>query len=160
MKILRSIVRISLLLTFFMWGVFYGCSTVPKGPTDSVLTSYVDRFVEDMNFHPDVMEEFSVNFRTMQVSANDNRRIIGVCNRYTKHIGIDPTFFYDKNETEKRKTALIYHELAHCICYSGHQDTKMEDGCPTTIMHSSLASNKCLQRHWNHYKKELYKRCE
>ena len=160
MKIVRTIVRISILLVFFITGFVSGCSTIPKGPTDSVLNTYVDSFVEEMNFHPDVMDGFSVNFRTMRVSAKDNKRVVGICNRYRKHIAIDPTFFYDKSESSKRKTALIYHELAHCICYSNHQDDKMEDGCPTTMMNSMLPANKCLQKHWNYYTKELYKRCE
>lgn len=35
-----------------------------------------------------------------------------------------------------------------------------EDGCATSIMHPFIQDDPCLEKHWDHYIKEMFNRCE
>jgi len=160
MKILMSIVRISILLIFFAFGVIAGCGTVGVQTNDTDLQPYIINFTKDMDLRKEEVRNFSVVFRTLPTEVNDKviKKVIGRCHPLTKEIQIDPKFWY--TETEFRKTSLIYHELTHCVCSQyKHDDTLKEDKCPETLMNSQSTSQKCLNKYWEEYIDELYERC-
>lgn len=48
--------------------------------------------------------------------------------------------------TQKQK-ALIWHEIGHCVLHLNHNNDKMEDGCPVSIMNSHIVSDECMDEH-------------
>ena len=154
-KIAMAAMRISIMMLFFLAGLNTGCSTFR---TDSAAKPYIDKFIHDMGFEPSAMKGNTVTFETVE-SEVEGFRILGQCNTFTGKVTIDPKFFFGMFTTEKRKTALVHHELAHCVCMLDHDDEMMADGCAVSIMHSYLPPNKCLQKHWQHYIADLYDRC-
>lgn len=77
---------------------------------------------------------------------------------------------------------MLYHELEHCIRYRMHTNKKkyiknisdifeeigyymglipksgfLEDGCPTSLMHSHAMSYYCRNKHYKYYIEELKK---
>lgn len=160
-KIAMSLMRISVLLLFTLAGMMLSCSYFPT-KKDSDLQPYVDKFVDDMGFEPNDVKDYSVSFETLRKldDKKGHMTVIGYCNPALKKVRIDPKFWYNRYETEKRRTALMHHELAHCVCLKPHDDMIMPDNCPVSIMNSSLPTNKCLQRHWEHYMEDLFQRCD
>ena len=163
MAILWSVMRISLLTGLLFASMMYGCSLVPQGPRDGALTSYVESFFNEMDIDKEVMDEYKISFRSLD-AFNDkdepDRIVIGICYEYKKTMYIHPEFWYGSSESERRKTGLVYHELAHCVCSSNHVKDKFDDGCPTSLMYPTLPNNMCLRRHWNSYMTKLKKGCE
>ena len=155
MKILMSLMRISVLLLFGMAGMMFSCSQFPT--RDGKLQPYVNSFIEDMGYEKDRIDGYTVRFETL---SHLNAGTIGYCQPLSKRIRIDPTYWYGPFVSEKSRTALVYHELGHCVCYEAHDDSLLPDKCPTTIMHHRLTSNTCLQRHWDYYVEELFQRCD
>lgn len=119
-----------------------------------------------------------------------DENVIGLC--YYKdtfrEIFIDYKFW--KKASWSPKTALIYHELAHCYCQRDHDfdegtmypdgslkaiiqsfmakqpidylkpDGYMSDSCPKSIMYPIIISDYCFKKHYPHYVKEMFNRCK
>ncbi len=148
--------RISILLLFGLAGAMLSCSTAPT--KDGKLKPYINKFIEDMGFEKNRVKDYTVKFETLEWLGS---RVIGKCNPFTNVVSIDPGYWYDLFRSEKHKTALVHHELGHCVCgiYT-HVDDVMPDKCPVSIMNTSIPSNTCLQRHWDHYVEDLFQRCD
>lgn len=77
----------------------------------------------------------------------------------TEKIGKKITFNknYWNTYSERQKTALVFHELGHCILGKLHNDTFIpRSGCPKSLMFPAIIGNKCLQMHWKYYTDELF----
>ncbi len=116
--------------------------------------------------------------------------VIGLCSYEPGFRGIDLDIDFWNNSSWSSKTALVYHELAHCYCERDHDfdegkrypdnsirsfierffakqvlspvkiEGYMEDGCPTSIMHPVLLGDYCFETHYQHYVQEMFDRCE
>lgn len=81
---------------------------------------------------------------------------IGVCYPVMNHIKLDK--FYWGGMKAISKKALVLHELGHCAHLLDHDDTELLDGCPASLMNSSLPHFECLEKHWGHYERDfIYK---
>jgi hypothetical protein len=59
-------------------------------------------------------------------------------------------------ETQKGiRTALLAHELGHCLFGIPHNETLQTDGCPVSVMHPHLLSSECWELHKSEYYQEL-----
>jgi len=108
--------------------------------------------------------------------------IIGLCHYGPgfREIDLDKNFWDDATETQKK--TLAFHELTHCLCGRGHdygfmqlypeasehrmtflffkrEKGYMSDGCPLSIMHPIIISDRCIDKHYNHYIEEMWERC-
>ena len=128
------------------------CVTWHEKSVDDTMKPYKDSFLVDMQMLDEHFKGLDIKF----LSLSDS--IVGQCNPFTKKITIDPTYFFKANE--KQKSALIYHELGHCVCDKVHYDKKLKDGCPKSLMYQNIPWNSCLQTHWNYYIIELRERCK
>jgi hypothetical protein len=114
--------------------------------------------------------------------------VIGLCHESPRFREIDLDVDFWKYSTSTSKYALLFHELAHCMCGRDHdyaEDKKypdsqlkrvnwdqilvlkkvsmpgyMEDGCPESIMTPEILSDDCFSTHYDHYTKEMFERCE
>lgn len=112
--------------------------------------------------------------------------IIGVCypNDTFREIDIDINFWNNSKLSEK--TALLFHELSHCLCGRDHdygngqeypevnefnlkslflkdsteRSGYLNDECPMSIMAPILLSKSCFLKHYDFYTKEMYHRCD
>ena len=160
-KLGGSVLRISILMLIFLAGAGTSCSLFVPREMDSVLKPYVIKFSADMGIPMNNLEKITVRFKSLSDVDADNEEgsVIGRCDYSKSEVTIDPDFFYSMGTTERRRVALIHHELGHCYCYEGHNDSVREDGCPVSIMNSMLPGYMCLRKHWESYKRELKDRC-
>lgn len=151
--------RIMILLCFYSLGVLTSCSILPE--QDSDLKPYIRNFGKDMEFTKKQLSKYDVKFTTLTLFfESEHYSPIGKCSPLAKTVYIDPKNWYGTYESEYRRTALVYHELAHCVCLIGHNDILLPDKCPADIMHTYLPKHYCLVRHWDMYIKNLKKNCE
>lgn len=160
------------------------CSTMPrvthhqKG-VDPTFEPYIDsyRIIIGKDKYKDKFEVLSMNFKKLEAGT------VGKCwwlldGGY--EIEIDPDWWYQNMFYPKAKEFLAYHELDHCIRYRMHTDRKGEietivdffeeigyyigmipkpgylsDGCPASLMHSHVMSDRCREKHYYYYIKEL-----
>ena len=86
--------------------------------------------------------------------ATRSEGIAGTCKFVPYSISVDPkVWFYVDSST---KTAIIYHELSHCVCLRlRHSEGELSDGCPESIMNATIPSEECLDKHWDYYMTEF-----
>jgi hypothetical protein len=113
---------------------------------------------------------------------------IGICwfsrdekGKEFREIDIDRRYWLASSEGSRE--ALLFHELTHCYCtrthdWSGggypeafmidilkfmHMYTKkgfFKDNCPVSLMYPFLPTDKCIDKHEDHYMKEIFERCK
>jgi predicted metal-dependent peptidase len=129
-----------------------------QGQIDRRLQHYVDEFVKDSNgkVTKDDIKGMKIILHSLEASfENKERMVVGMCNPLTREILIDPSFL--RRRSYKAMKALMYHELAHCLLWRFHTSEKMEkDNCEASLMSSYVPSYLCLDKHWDHYVKELF----
>lgn len=126
---------------------------------------------------------------TIGFAPIERERTIGSCTYGGdwREITLDTPYWTNANWATK--VALVYHEMAHCFCTRDHDfddgemypDNSlkyilqrllpkylfapmkvpgyMEDYCPKSIMHPIVLSNECFEKHYSHYVKEMFNRC-
>lgn len=129
------------------------------------------------------------NKATLGFTKITEEKVIGICyyGLTFREIEIDRDYFVASQEIVKK--ALIFHELTHCYCTRGHTHSKgivypdnilsviinsaqkiapwcikkqegyFDDYCAKSIMHPTIQSQLCLERHWDHYIKEMFDDC-
>lgn len=80
---------------------------------------------------------------------------IGVCyaTALNNHIELIKDFWLHTNDLGRHK--LLFHELGHCIFGRKHSTEMYPDGCPKSIMLSSLLTDECFNTHHDELIKEL-----
>jgi len=54
------------------------------------------------------------------------------------------------------KLEVMLHEMGHCALFKGHVTTKLDDGCPSSLMSPNNFSNEeCFTTHFDYYITEL-----
>ncbi len=121
---------------------------------DDNLASYSEGFVQLSGGKVDIadVKDINIYFKTQDSTT------IGTCYRLANVVEIDPSYFYQS--TPKRRVELVFHELAHCVCYRNHTEGKLKDGCPDSLMYKTYIDDQCLKTHWDYYLKEIYNGCE
>ena len=121
---------------------------------DPELMLYVDLFSEE------IKQPNQVNISFVDEIKDDDPiyKIIGSCNIFLfyKSIIIDRQNFLEASKIERK--ALLYHELAHCICDLDHNNLQ-EMECHYSLMNELLPSQYCLEKHWDRYIKILKHSC-
>lgn len=105
--------------------------------------------------------DIRMNFRG-PAPLGKNTVLIGRCvfNLATLNYEVDivDSTWYIKNE--KRRLMLVAHEFIHCQCtFYFHEDSKLKDGCPSSIMSSLEPSYRCVEKHWSIYKNQIKNGC-
>jgi hypothetical protein len=113
--------------------------------------------------------------------------VIGVCTYGGNWREIDVDIDFWLNNPPSARWALVFHELAHCYCTSGHdygEDKEYpeslaeriaqaldwrekggerpgywDDGCPVSILYPKLVDSDCFLMHYQEYVKEMFDRC-
>jgi len=139
------IIRIGILLSIAIFAIhFNSCGTpVNKNVKDKVKS----------------FEELTGRKITSRIRfANLKGRTVGLCIYGLNHVYLDKVYYDSASDIQR--TALIYHELGHCECLSGHVDPKEFSFCPDSIMNATTTTDWCNRIKWNQYKTDLRKRCQ
>lgn len=148
------------------------------------LQSHVDTFVADSKGlvrHEYIIGDMS--FKPLEYSEKGSG-VIGLCYMPmppfdpTLKIEIDPKWWSGASDIMKKQ--LMYHELAHCVCFEDHKlpteaiwiekllnnmgiRTKrrgsLPDGCEDSIMYEYVNSDRCVEKHWDTYVEDVFKSC-
>lgn len=70
-----------------------------------------------------------------------------------RYITVDPEKF--EYYTEKEKTLILAQELMHCECSMSHDEKKLDDECPKSVMYPYMPFTWCVDNHWEEYVKEM-----
>jgi hypothetical protein len=136
-----------------------GCAVVPHNDpreirsTDQSLTPYIQDFESYYGKSIDV----PIGFKALTYPA------VGMCTIWStgeKEIQIDPVYWSYIEHTEQ--TALVFHELGHCVLGRGHISTMMSTDklgdLPISLMYSYVFYNPIVAAAglWPHYVDELF----
>ncbi len=126
--------------------------------------------------HLEFSETVTIGFSKIQKS-----NVIGTCSYGYGWREIDIDTEYWNNASWLSKVNLVYHELTHCYCFRDHDysdgkkykdsfwgrifntddaDGFLPDGCAKSIMHPSIQDDACFEKHYKHYVKEMFNRCD
>lgn len=146
---------------------------------DPTFNSYIKKYrnIIGKDSYDYKFKKLSMNF------ANLEGNVIGKCWWLLNggfEIEIDKEWWDTRYFDDYSREFLVYHELEHCIKYRMHTNRKdkidniidffeeigyymgiipkpgyLEDGCPASLMHSSMLPYYCRRRHYKHYIKDL-----
>ena len=119
------------------------CAPRPAIIVDTDFIGYLSKFKSLY----DVTDQVSIKKSVLKLP------LIGQCDLDNNQVTIDETFW--KNATDLSKTALIYHELGHCLLYRAHTEQVKSDGCPSSLMFNVIADDDCLAVHMEEYLTEM-----
>lgn len=161
----------------------------PDHPTeisDPQIKAIVNEFM-DLSKRNNI--KFKNNVSIGFTKINDGN-VIGTCSYRMTFREIDIDIEYWKTATWISKTALVYHELAHCYCNRDHDfgdgtlypddslaylfqswfkkstfnlyrpEGYFEDNCPMSIMYPKIIDDYCFRVHYNEYVEEMFNRCD
>ena len=114
--------------------------------------TYENKFYEEAVIYGKQIQKKHIIY--MFADHQDN--IIGVCYPYTAipMITIDRKYWWAANE--RQRTALIFHELGHCVLGRAHVDSVERDGCATSLMNSIAEFAGCFPEQYGRYLLELF----
>lgn len=142
-------IKIYVLMVF---GFIMGCtSQITEQFVDPELYPYAQNFLIEVEKTNINLDNETIKFLSLSGGS------IGACNYLFKEIYIDPKYWYNYSNIEKK--ALIYHEAGHCFCYESHDDSLYDDGCAKSLMHSTQTDKYCLDTYWNEYMKDMKEKC-
>lgn len=106
-------------------------------------------------------------YLSIQFTENLNEygsRVIGVCKLQKSSKGtvvaqvlINSTYWNRSTTNDLNKRALMFHELAHCIQFRGHDDRELNNpNIPASLMNTYALSHNVYGPHQAYYDKELY----
>ena len=85
---------------------------------------------------------------------------VGLCevfysvNLTIKVITISKEYFDQVQESQR--WALLLHEYGHCTFDLAHNDSRLGDSCPASIMNPTVIPAKCYNKHKEYYWEQLY----
>lgn len=89
---------------------------------------------------------------------------LATCTRYDFKILGDNYIEINKKSwqklNEEQRVLLVSHELLHCDCDMEHNDTILNDGCPSSISHSHAPDLYCIKAHFVRYFDEISLGCK
>ena len=143
---MRNVLLVSLLFTV-------ACAQRAKDPRQG---THVDPDVAP--YVADFEDIYGVVIWDIPITFDDlEGNYIGICRTWDNGYR---EIFLDKdnweNSYEIERYAVVFHELGHCQFGLKHNNSVMEDGCAYSLMNEYQPSLSCLQKHWDHYVKELH----
>jgi hypothetical protein len=148
--------------------------------SDKEFIKYIERFKK---IGGSAAQQVRVNmtFGTLGYSDPENdSNTVGLCYRLSRLVLIDKKWWKD-NDSDLKREELIFHELGHCALGRGHTGFKpsegviryyldltaeflgiierkgyLQDGCPYSYMYPYVLSENCIEKHREHYYKELF----
>lgn len=117
---------------------------------------YVEQFESSAKAHGKDLkvEELVIEFGTPASSTAD-----ATCYQST---GATPKIIVDQKKfeamAEGKRTALLFHEMGHCVLNREHSDGGRVNNtsCPNSVMNSYTLSDQCFTGHRDHYESELF----
>jgi len=118
---------------------------------------------------------------TMGFRDYDGGSTIGTCHPLAYEVDISRAW-WNTTLSQSKRIELVFHELGHCVLRRGHTQKPtgdswlafwerfgfkigmfeekglLPDGCPSSFMHPYELSEECINRHFNYYIDELFKR--
>lgn len=165
--------RLWVLFLITCCNIWLSCTTirkfVPKFDNfETTLRSYQISFFKDMDIKPNNYIHLSAGFSKL------DSPIIGQCTTFglaRNEITVDPINWERYGPLEK--TALMYHELGHCLCdldhtymvnYKYQENVYTGEGfypdlCSKSLMAPEIQDTRCLMAHWDSYIEELKAQC-
>lgn len=116
-------------------------------PAKKTISSYIKQFEKDIG----------KKVTTRIYFDNLPERVAGRCFSFLNLVQLNLSSYINYDEYEKK--ALIYHELGHCLCGSGH-DVQLKDFCPKSLMYPAMWSSYCYKLKWKIYLSDLRSRCQ
>lgn len=144
---------------------------------DPEFKPYVERFVIDSKGK--IKKE---DLRRLSIGFRDYKDIwtVGTCHPIAKEIDINRAW-WNYTYSDLHRMELVYHELGHCLLHRHHTtptsgknkfmadlerfmfeaglwDSRpnLFDGCPPSIMHPKVVSERCMLKHYDFYIHELF----
>ena len=120
---------------------------------------------------------FTMGFR----DYDEDVSTVGTCHPAAFEVDISREWWAD-NVSQSKRIELVFHELGHCVLRRGHTQKPtgsswmafwerigfkigmfeekglLPDKCPASFMHPYTFSEECINRHFNYYIEELFKR--
>ncbi len=135
----RGLVLLALVLT--------SCGhPVPPVFVDPVLGPYINKYCALLGKD---CSQIEVSFVKLPFS------VIGECitdENDNRSIQVDPDFWTRVTQNANEKEALLLHELGHCVLGLGHNNRRLFDGCPASIMYPiDFGGTPCYREHRGEY---------
>jgi hypothetical protein len=141
---------------------------------DPELKRYVDYFV-DMSMGKVKKKDLIGLTIGFYDSKDPTDKTVGMCHYFPYEIEIRRDFWYMISESKRYE--LMLHELGHCVLKREHTNLykynslidklglrkffppdKLKDGCPSSLMNSTMIDDICTSMHYNYYIDELFGR--
>lgn len=97
----------------------------------------------------------------MKLGKIKDKEVVGFCAKeydifknITRRIIIIDKTYWDRLDYKVRQL-LIWHELGHCLFNKKHDNLLMHDGCPNSIMHPTILSDRCVELHYETYLQQI-----
>jgi hypothetical protein len=146
---------------------------------DEEFKPYVQEFIyaSQGKINERKFESFTMGFRTFKSSVST----VDVCHPIAYEVDISKEW-WENTLSQPKRIELVFHELGHCILNRGHtqkpigddwldfferlgfkigmfeeKDT-LPDKCPASFMHPYTLSEQCINKHFNYYINELFKK--
>ncbi|HLD91594.1 MAG TPA: hypothetical protein VI911_11405 [Patescibacteria group bacterium] len=163
--------------------LIFSCSGVtPTQPKNEEFNPYLERFIFEARISK---EEIDNKIHLEFHKYPDKSTVIGTCNLgvYKNVVWINIDWWNRRDVSDYKREAMVFHELGHCYLFRDHtfeiknessisswfnellvelglkSDKKyLYDGCPISLMHPYVLSNRCYIDHYDYYMKELFRR--
>lgn len=135
--------------------VVFGISVYPPAEDrdNKELQSFIKEFEDHTGKNVNIVVGFGDNLKSP---------VIGAC--YYKMPPVRNRVVINRSTwdrfTHLERKALVWHELMHCVCYSNHDSSEIQFGCPASLMHPMLAPHVCIQRYKREYIEDMNRRCK
>lgn len=111
--------------------------------TDPSISHYVKKYQIIYNVS-------NLQMRTLTFSfVPDDTGRAGWCHVGIRHVTLNARYWNTLND--KERTLLLFHEITHCLYGKGHDDRRMDDNCPLSLMHSVGIVGLCAEKHFYSY---------
>lgn len=84
-----------------------------------------------------------------------NEKVVGFCKRNTNPYIVINKDYWD-NTSETSKVVLLLHEFGHCLLNKEHDNRRLGDGCPVSIMHYAVVTRNCFNKYKESYLEEYF----
>jgi len=138
---------------------------------------YVEEFImmSDGKVSQKDFQRFSMGFRKYDISDST----VGTCHYLVHEVDISIDW-WNSDKSPSERLELVFHEFGHCILNRGHTEKPvhdgfvqwlerigfklgffsekgyLHDGCPASFMHPYTIGERCINKHFAYYIKELF----
>lgn len=126
-----------------------GCSSI-KGKDNLAFKHHLDEYRKHFKQYYPKLEVPDI---PIYINA---KKDVAYCHRSSISQEIEIILDRYKDLSYLQKTAVIFHEMGHCHLKRDHQQGKLSDDCPKSIMNEHIPSHACLNLHWFQYIEELF----